>query len=73
MNIDKRFVCQKCSGTSSISILPLNYHLLSEEVLTERFKCRSCGYDIVNDPERLDCLIRVTDRKQSITAKEVLS
>lgn len=71
MNIDKRFVCQKCSGTSSI--LPLNYHLLSEEVLVERFKCRSCGYDIISDPEQLDNLIRVADRKQPTTTKQVHS
>lgn len=69
MNIDKRFVCQKCSGTSST--LPLNYHLLSEEVLAKRFKCRSCGYNIINDPEQLDSLIRVTDRKQPVAIKEV--
>lgn len=71
MNIDKHFVCQKCSGTSSA--LPLNYHLLSEKVLAERFKCRSCGYDIINDPERLDCLTRITDRKQPTTIKQVHS
>jgi hypothetical protein len=64
MNIDKRFVCQKCGGTSST--LPLNHHLLSEEVLAKRFKCQSCDYDIINDPERLDCLVRVTDHKQPV-------
>lgn len=69
MNIDKRFVCQKCGGTSHI--LTLNQDQLSEKALVERFKCRSCGYDIINDPERLDCLLRVTDCKQPTTIKQL--
>jgi hypothetical protein len=59
MNIDKRFICQKCGGVSGT--IPLNIDLMTQGQLNGRFKCKSCDYDILNDPDRLDCsgLVRI--------------
>jgi hypothetical protein len=50
-SIDKRAVCPKCDGTSGI--ISRNANDEPQEWQVQHYRCRSCGYNILEDPENL--------------------
>jgi MinD superfamily P-loop ATPase len=58
--IDKRAVCPKCDGTSGI--ISRNANDEPQEWQAQHYRCRSCGYNILEDPESL---ILVKNQRES--------